>query len=71
MDLLRRCLLLAAEYDLEIDVNWISTHENTLADALSRFDFLKRADIALQLVYPTSSLPGLGFTTRNKQVSLQ
>ena len=46
MDVLRCCLLLAAEYDLEIDVNWISTHENTLADALSRFDFLKIADIA-------------------------
>ena len=34
MDVLRHCLLLAAEYDLEIDVNWIATHEKTLADAL-------------------------------------
>lgn len=70
MNLLRRCLLLAAAYDLEIDVNWISTHENTLADALSRFDFLKLADIAPMVVYPTSSLWDLGFTTYNKQVSL-
>ena len=71
MDVLRRCLLLAAEYDLEIDVNWISTHENTLADMLSRFDVLKIADIVPQLVYPTSSLRDLGFTTYNKQVSVQ
>ena len=70
MDVLTCCLLLAAEYDLEIDVNWISPHENTLTNALSRCDFLKIADIAPQLVYPISSLRDLGFTTYNKQVTL-
>ena len=34
MNVLRRCALLAAEYDLEIEPNWISTHQNILADAL-------------------------------------
>jgi len=39
MSVLRRCLLIAAECDLEIECQWISTKENTLADALSHFDF--------------------------------
>ena len=71
MDVLRYCLLLAAEYDLGIEVNWISTHGNTLANALSRFDFLKISVIAPQLVYLTSSLRDLGFTTYSKQASRQ
>ena len=38
MKVLRKCLLLAANYDLEIKPPWIPTNENRLADALSRFD---------------------------------
>ena len=36
MEVLRRCLLLAAEYDIEIKARWVPTEENALADALSR-----------------------------------
>ena len=32
---LRRCLLLASKYDLEVKVLWVPTKENALADALS------------------------------------
>jgi len=67
MDVLRRCLLLAAQYDLEIEVNWISTHDNTLADALSRFDFGKIANLEPQLIHPTSSLRNLGFLTYGRR----
>ena len=56
MDVLRRCLLLAASLDLEIESQWIPTHENELADALSRFDFEKITNIAPQLTKPTCSL---------------
>jgi len=35
MEVLRRCLLLTAEYDLELEAEWISTNANALADALS------------------------------------
>jgi len=61
INILTRYLLLAAQYDLEIEVNWISTHDNTLADALSCFDFGKIANLAPQLIHPTSSLRNLGF----------
>lgn len=63
MNVLRRCLLLASEYDLEIDSKWIPTNDNTLADALSRFDFDRVANIAPQLIYPTFSLRDHGFLT--------
>jgi hypothetical protein len=36
---LRSILLLAAEYDIVIEPRWISGRSNTLADALSRFDW--------------------------------
>ena len=39
MDVLLRCLLLATEYNLEIEARWISTKENPLPDALSCFDY--------------------------------
>ena len=38
MDILRRCLLLASQNDLELRPCWIPTGMNKLADALSRFD---------------------------------
>jgi len=34
MQVLWRCCLLAAEHDLELETQWISTKENALADAL-------------------------------------
>lgn len=55
MELLRRCLLLAAEYDIEIEVRWIPTKENALADMLSRFHLDKITNLAPQLTYPTCS----------------
>ena len=70
MSVLRRCLLLAAEYDLEIDTLWIQTKNNTLADALSRFKFAKITNLAPQLIYPTFSLWDHGFRTYSKQASL-
>ena len=71
MDVLRRCLLLAAENDLEIEVKWISTKENSLADALSCFDFNKIANIAPQLLFPSTSLRDHGFLTYGRLASRQ
>lgn len=66
MDVLRICLLLAANFDLEIEPRWIPTNENGLADALSRFDYDRITNLAPQLVYPTCSLRARGFLTCNK-----
>jgi len=49
MEVLRRCFLLTTEYDLELEVEWISTKANVLADVLSRFDYGKITDLAPQL----------------------
>jgi len=56
MKVLRRCLLLAADYDLELESQWISTKDNALADALSRFDYNRVADLAPQLSYPACNI---------------
>lgn len=69
MDVLRRCLLLATNNDLEIEPRWIPTSENALADALSRFDYDRIANLAPQLVQPTCSLRARGFLTFNRPVS--
>ena len=61
MLVLQRCLLIAAEHDIEVETEWISTTDNALADVLSRFNFEKVADLAPQLLQPTSSLRDLGF----------
>ena len=45
MDPLRRITLCAALQDIDICPQWIPTHENTLADLLSRRDFNKLADL--------------------------
>lgn len=66
MDVLRRCLLLATDHDLEIEARWIPTNANTLADALSRFDYEKITNLAPQLTHPTSSLRDPGFKTYSK-----
>lgn len=69
MSVLRRCLLIAAECDLEIECQWIPTKENSLADALSRFDYDRITNLAPQLTYPTSSLRHRGFLIYKKQGS--
>ena len=63
MDVLRRCLLLAANHDLEIEPCWIPTSGNKLADALSRFDHNRIANLAPVLVDPTCNLRARGFLT--------
>ena len=63
MQVLRRCLLLATEYDVDLQAKWISTKDNALADALSRFAFQKVANIAPQLTSPNSSHLRRGFRT--------
>ena len=67
MRILRRCLLLATDYDLDIEARWVSTTENALADALSRADYLRIANIAPQLISPTSNLQRRGFLTYRGQ----
>ena len=60
MEVLRRCLLLAAEYDLDLQPEWISTTNNSLADALSRLDYIRVTNLAPQLAIPECRLPNLG-----------
>jgi len=68
MEVLRRCLLLAAEHDLEVEARWITTKDNALADALSRLDYGRIADIAPQLISPTCTLQQRGFLIYRKRV---
>ena len=56
MRILRRCLLIATAYDLDLEARWVSTTENALADALSCADYPRIANIAPQLIPPTSNL---------------
>ena len=44
-DPLRKITLLAALHDIDIHARWIPTHQNTLADLLSRRDFNKLANM--------------------------
>jgi hypothetical protein len=46
---LRKILLVAARWDLELAPRWIPTNENALADALSHQEWRKLAAMALQL----------------------
>ena len=69
MQLLRRCLLLATENDLVLEASWISTKENTLADALSRLDYNRITDLAPQLIYPAANRQQLGSRIFSKQDS--
>jgi len=69
MTVLPRCLLLAAENDIEVETKWISTTDNALADALSRFNFENIANLAPELLPPTTSLWDLGFLTYSRQAS--
>ena len=69
MSVLRRCLILAAEYDLDIEARSILTKENVLADALSRFNIAKVTNLAPQLTQPTYTPRDLGFLTYSGLVS--
>jgi len=63
MRVLTRCLLLAAEYDLDLQAHRVPTNENALADALSWADYPRIANIAPQLITPSFNLQRLGFLT--------
>jgi len=52
MHVLRRCLLLGTEYDLEIEARWIQTRDNALAAAIFRFDYNRIANLAPQAGFP-------------------
>jgi hypothetical protein len=54
---LRKLLLLAAAWDIELVPRWIPTHENTLADALSRHEWRKIADISPMLTQAALRAP--------------
>ena len=66
MDVLRRCLLLATQFDLEIEPRWIPTDQNALAYALSRFDYSRITNLAPQLILPTCNLRDHGYMTHSK-----
>ena len=69
MDALRRCLLLATEYDLELETHWIPTDQNCLAYAPSRLDYPKIANLARQLLYPSCNLETRGLLTFSNRAS--
>jgi len=48
---LQYILLTATLYDIEIDSCWLSSEENWIADALSRFDFKKLANLKLDTLF--------------------
>ena len=57
MDPRRKITLLAAVHDIDIQARWIPTHENTLADLLSRRDFAKLANLFPLLAQEPSPTP--------------
>ena len=69
MEVLRRCLLLSTEFDLDLEAQWVSTKENALADALSRSEPNRVADLAPQLLDSMASLPQPGFRMYNNRGS--
>src|SRR5687768_17107284 len=57
MTVLRKVLLLAAELNLEIKPLWLSSADNFLADALSRFDVKTVAKVAPQVKLRSRDYP--------------
>lgn len=45
---LRAILLISAVFDIDIKAHWVSTKENVIADAASRHDFKKLADLGFK-----------------------
>jgi len=70
LEVLRRCLLLGAEYDLQLEAQWISTKGNVLADPLSRLDYEKITDLILQLLQEIGSLQKHWWRTDSPRDSL-
>ena len=70
MWILRRCLLLASECNLDLVARWVATDDNALADALSQFDYTRTADIAPQLLtkFPACNPLTHGFLTYSSAV---
>ncbi len=59
MQSLRKVAMLCAEHDIEVQVHWISTKQNSLADMLSRGQYAKIANKYpfLQIAQSTSEIP--------------
>jgi len=57
MQVLRRCLLLASEYDLEVEALWVPKKENVLAEALSQSEYNRIADLAPALIHISKNNP--------------
>src|SRR5205809_1094772 len=45
---LRAILLIAAVFDIDVRAHWVSTKENVIADAASRHDFKKLANLGFK-----------------------
>ena len=56
---LRKIAMLCAEHDIEAQVHWISTKQNSLADMLSRCQYAKIANKypSLQIAQSISKIP--------------
>ena len=67
MEVLRQCLLLATDQDLDLEVEWIPTKANAQANALSRFDLDKITDLAPQVIHPICNLQMGGWQTYSSQ----
>jgi len=52
IDILQALFLVAALDNIEIQATWLSSRDNWIADALSRFEFTKIANIFPQLLEP-------------------
>ena len=53
---LQSILLIAAVYDIAIQAFWIPSEENKVADAASRFDYKRLADLGLQVFHRQPSI---------------
>jgi len=67
INVLRRCLLFACQWDVDLEARWISTKETAVADALSREDNETLAKIVPYLVYLGCSLTRPHFLRFSKQ----
>jgi hypothetical protein len=56
---LQLILLAAASFDIDIEAKWLSSEENWIADALSRFDLKRLANFKLDLVFSMPYRPNL------------
>ena len=66
---LQTILLIAAVFDIELDVFWVPSEENIVADAASRHDYKKLADLSYQISRTNRSQDVKISTLRQKLVS--